>query len=351
MSSLNFRSDPSRHPAEFGAIYPPDLRWLALQPPEEALFPDLEIIDAHHHLWEVPDNRYSPDEFADDLADGHNVVATVYAECKSAYWSDGRLELQPVGETEHVARITSVPQPTRVAAGIIGFADLELGDRVEEVLLRHIEVADRRFRGIRFSTGWDASERVRNPHSGQRPNMLTENNIQHGARRLADLGLVLDVRLFHPQLADVAVLADAVPTLQIVLDHCGGPLGYGPYARDRAEHFKLWRAGVRDVAQRPNVACKLGGLLSRGAAFDYLNAKRPPTSRELAAIWKPWILTCAEEFGAQRCMFESNFPVEKMGTGYTTLWNTFKRLTIDASAADRRSMFFETARRVYRLHV
>jgi predicted TIM-barrel fold metal-dependent hydrolase len=228
---------------------------------------------------------------------------------------------------------------------------LTLGRGVGRVLDEHLAVGDGRFRGIRFSTGWDPSPEIRNTQAAKRPRMLAEREVRAGLTEVESRGLSFDAWLFHTQLGEVADLADALPGLIIVIDHCGGPLGYGPYSTAREEHFKAWRRDIRNLAHRPNVYCKIGGLLARGAAFDYLGAPTPPTSAELAAIWGPWITECAEAFGADRCMFESNFPVDKMGVPYTTLWNAFKISTRGASDEDRRAMFFGTAQRAYRLDV
>ncbi|WP_326686174.1 amidohydrolase family protein [Streptomyces sp. NBC_01795] len=352
VDSRFFRSSSSGRPSEYGAIYQPDDAWLALTAPEVVQEPELVIVDAHHHLWERP-YPYRPQDFTADLASSHRVAATVYVECAVGYRTTGPEALRPVGETEHVAKVARDIQAQehapQVASGIIGFADLGLGEAVEEVLESHIDAGEGRFRGIRFGTGRDDSPVIENTQSAKRPNMLAERQIRAGARELEKLDLSLDVWLFHTQLSEVAELADDLPGLRIVLDHCGGPLGYGPYATNKEEHFARWREGLLEVALRPNVVCKLGGLLARGAAFDYLNAPVPPASGELARTWAPWLETCVEAFGADRCMFESNFPVEKMGTSYTTLWNAFKAVVSSASDDEKRWLFSETARRTYRL--
>ncbi|MEU2686823.1 amidohydrolase family protein [Streptomyces hygroscopicus] len=348
MDARFLRRTSSGRPDEFGTIFAPDPDWLSLTPPEPFKL-DIPVVDAHHHLWNLPGYDYTPHELLADLDQVPAMAGTVYVECASHYRTNGPAEFRPVGETEHVVALTAAAGDPRIAAAIVGFADLDLGDAVAPVLEAHVQAGEGRFRGIRFGTGWDASPKIQNTQTGRRPGMLREETIHAGARRLAALDLSLDVWLFHHQLGDVATLADAVPDLRIVLDHCGGPLGYGPYADDRAGNFALWRAGLREVAARPNVVCKIGGLLARGAAFDYLTATRPPSSQELATIWRPWVETCIEEFGADRCLFESNFPVDKMGVSYGLLWNCYHLLTKEASDGERRRLFAESARGVYRL--
>ena len=166
---------------------------------------------------------------------------------------------------------------------------------------------------------------------------------------LTRLGLSLDAWVFHPQLADVVDLARAFPDTTIILGHVGGVLGYGPYAGKQKEVFAAWKPQMTELARCPNVVVKLGGMMMRLAAFDYRTQPKPPTSTELAALWRPYMETCIELFGANRCLFESNFPVDKMGIGWAGLWNALKRIAAGASAAERQAMFSGTARRVYRL--
>jgi len=341
-------------PTQFGRIHAPDEAWLAKRPPEPILEPGLPIIDTHHHLWERPDHRYLLHEFLDDVRTGHNVIATVFMECDSMYRAHGPAEMRSVGETEFVAGIAAMSDsgrygPTRVAAGIVGFGDLTLGDRVEPVLEALIRAAGGRFRGVRHAAAWDASPIIGNSRVAAGPDLMRQPDFRAGLRQLAKLGLSLDAWAFHPQLPDVVDLARSVPDASIVMGHCGAPLGYGPYAGKQEEVFRTWKAGVSDLAKCDNVVMKLGGMMMRRASFDYRTAPAPPTSEELAALWRPFIETCIELFGPSRCMFESNFPVDKMGIGWAALWNTFKRIVAGASADEKLAMFSGTARRVYRL--
>ncbi len=341
-------------PTRFGRIRPPDAAWLAKQPPEPILEPELPIIDTHHHLWERRDHRYLLHELLADLRTGHNVVATVFVECHAMYRADGPSELRPVGETEFVAGIAAMSDsglygPTRVAAGIVGFADLTLGDRVEPVLQAQLRAGGGRFRGVRHSAAWDASEVIGNSAVAAGPHLMKRTDFRAGLARLTALGLSLDAWVFHPQLADAVDLARAFPAANIIVGHVGGPLGYGPYAGKRDKVFASWKAGISELATCPNVVMKLGGMMMRLAAFDYGAQPAPPSSAELAAHWRTYIELCIERFGPARCMFESNFPVEKMGIGYAALWNAFKRIAAGASAEEKLALFSGTARRAYRL--
>lgn len=341
-------------PHQFGRIYPPDLAWLAKQSPEPIIDPDIPIIDPHHHLWQRPDNRYLLDDILADINTGHNIVATVFEECHSMYRTSGPEEMRPVGETEFVAGVASMSDSgiygsTRIAAGIVGFADLTLGDKVEPVLEAHIQASGGRFRGVRYSAGWDASPSIGNSGTATGPHVLQQASLRAGLTRLTAMGLSFDAWLYHPQLADILELAHAFPTTNIIMCHVGGPLGYGPYNSKRDEIFTTWKASITELAKCQNVSIKLGGMINRLAAYNYRAQPGPISSAKLAGYWRPYMETCIELFGPDRCMFESNFPVEKMGIDWPTLWNAFKRIASGSSESEKLDLFSGTARRVYRL--
>lgn len=336
----------------YGRISAPDEAWLAKAAPEAPLEPDLAIIDTHHHLWDRPGHRYLLPEFAAELDCGHRIVATVFEECHAMYRADGPRQMRPVGEVEFVRGIAAMSAsggygPTKVAVGIVGRADLALGDAVEEVLTAEIEAGGGRFRGVRHSAAWDADPVIGN--GARDPGLYLDDGFGKGLDRLTALGLSLDAWAFHTQLDDVIALASAHEDANIVLCHCGGPLGYGPYADKQAEVRAYWLDRMTELAKRPNVSVKLGGMMMRLAAFDYGAAAAPPTSEALADLWRPYIEPCIELFGPDRCMVESNFPVEKMGIGYGPMWNVFKRITAGASAVEKQAIYSGAAKRVYNL--
>ncbi|XAH22026.1 amidohydrolase family protein [Xylophilus sp. GW821-FHT01B05] len=340
----------------FAAIHAPREDWLARAPVEEVLDPGLEIIDAHLHLWQPPNGyRYYIEEHAKDLAScGHNVVASVYAECFHMYRATGPDHLRYVGETEFAvgqAAMAASGRYTdcRVASAIIGHGDLTLGERTRDLLLAHIEAANGRFRGVRQLGKWDADPAVRGKYCADRPHLYLDPEFGRGIDVLASLDLAFDASIFHPQLSDVAGLARAHPDARIVLIHCGSPVGHGAYAGRQEQVHAAWLAGLQEVAQCPNVSVKMGGILINIGNVDYASAKAPPTSRELADLWRPWIEPCIELFGADRCMVSSNFPVDKAGFGYGTVWNMFKHITAGCSTDEKRMIFSGTARRVYRM--
>jgi predicted TIM-barrel fold metal-dependent hydrolase len=328
-------------------------RWLA-QVTEEILEPALPICDPHHHLWDHPKSRYLLDELLADTGSGHNVVATVFVECMSMYRATGPEPLRPVGETEFVDGVAAMSAQTgrcgatRVAAGIVSFADLRQGERVAEVLDAHM-AASARFRGIRHAAGWDASDKVRNSHTSPPPGLLADGAFRRGFAELGKRGLTFDAWLYHPQLRELIDLARSFPQTPIVLDHFGGPLGIGPYEGKRAEIFAAWKRDLRELAGCPNVVAKLGGLVMPVNNFGFHRRERPATSAELVDATRDWYRHAIDCFGPSRCMFESNFPVDRASCSYAVLWNSFKRIAAGFSAADKAALFHDTAARFYRL--
>ncbi|MEX2149540.1 MAG: amidohydrolase family protein [Steroidobacteraceae bacterium] len=319
---------------------------------ETALEPGLPICDPHHHLWEHPGSRYLLDEFLHDVGSGHRIVATVYVECVQHYRSTGPIALQPVGETEFVHRVTASHQGeasgARIAAGIIGFADLTLGKAVMPVLRAHLDASDR-FRGIRYASAWDASPEIRVAHTRPPPGLLREPAFRKGFACLARLGLSFDAWLYHAQFGELAELAREFPDVTIVLDHMGGPLGIGPYAGQQEALFAEWRAALARLSSCDNVFIKLGGRTLTLAGFGWHRRDAPPGSEELASASAPYYTACIDLFSPGRCMFESNFPVDRASCSYAVLWNAFKRLSRRYSDAERAALFHDTAARAYGL--
>jgi L-fuconolactonase len=320
---------------------------------EEALEPDLRICDPHHHLWDHPESRYLLGELLDDTR-AHRIEKTVFVECGSMYRADGPEALRPVGETEFVQGIAAQSASggygtMRANAGIVGHANLLLGAAVDEVLEAHLEASPNRFRGIRHSAAWHPSDQIRRSHSGPPPHMLALPEFREGLARLAPHGLTFDAWLFHTQIDELSDLAGAFEDTTIVLDHVGGPLGIGPFEGRHAEVFPAWKRSISALARHPNVFVKLGGLKMPICGFGWHKRPRPPSSAELAEALGPYYLHCIEVFGPERCMFESNFPVDKASCSYTVLWNCFKRLTLGAGESERAALFHDTAVRVYRI--
>ncbi|MCZ6708134.1 MAG: amidohydrolase family protein [Chloroflexi bacterium] len=329
-----------------------DSDWLATTI-EPVLEPELPIIDPHHHLWDRDGNRYLLDDLVDDLA-GHNVRQTVFVECASMYRADGPEILRMVGETEFVQGIAAQSASgqygdLRACTGIVARADFSLGDAVSETLEAHIAASPAGFRGIRHAAGWDASDDVRNSHTDPTQGLLADPSFRQGYARLQAYDLSFDAWLYHPQIPQLTDLARAFPDITVIFNHLGGPLGIGPYAGKRDEILSQWKQDIAELATCPNVVAKVGGIQMPINGLGWHQRPRAPSSDELLEANREWYLHMIEQFGPDRCMFESNFPVEKMSCSYTVLWNQFKKLTSDFSADDRAALFHDTALRVYRL--
>lgn len=337
--------------------------WLALTE-EVALEPQLPIIDPHHHFWDAPfrtPQRYLLEQLAADTK-GHNVRQTVFIECTSMYRTDGPEEFQVVGETEFVQGIAAESASgrygdLRAAAGIVGTADLRLGNRVAPVLEAQIAASRQRFRGIRHRAAWVEpgvlpSGIVQSAPPNQLsvpPHLLLDPDFRRGYAYLRIYGLTFEGWVHHTQIAELTDLAKAFPDTTIIFEHLGGPIGVGPYAGRRDEVFAVWKPAVAELARHPNVVAKVGGLQQVTNGYGWHERKRPPTSDELLAANRDWYLYVIDHFGPDRCMFESNFPVDRLSCSYTVLWNQFKKLTKDFSPGERAAMFYDTAMRVYRL--
>jgi predicted TIM-barrel fold metal-dependent hydrolase len=295
------------------------------------------------------------EELLQDTGGGHRIVQTVFVECRSMYKRGGPEEMQPVGETEFVQDIAAQSTSgqygmTAVAAGIVGFADLTLGAMVAPVLEAHIAASRNRFRGIRHISTWDASPDIVSSSTRTSPKgLLLDPKFREGFACLQKYGLSFDAWLYHPQLMELVDLARAFPDTPIVVNHIGGPLGIGPYAGKRKEVFQDWKRGMAALATCPNMVVKLGGLGMPRCGFGWHERATPPSSAELAEAMAPYYRWCIEQFGVDRCMFESNFPVDKISYSYHVLWNAFKRISEDFSPQERGALFYETAVKVYRL--
>ena len=341
---------------------------------EAIIEPDLPIVDPHHHLWDwrarlphLPATRSHPfedilhqspryllDELLADTGSGHNVIATVYVQCGAFYRADGPEALKPVGETEFVNGVAAMAASgtygaTRACAGIVGHADLGLGDGVAAVLDAHIAAGGGRFRGIRHMMAHDADPAVLGPLVHAEANMCASPAVRAALGHFAARHLSLDIWVVEPQLAETVDLAKAFPDVPMVIDHVGTPVGLGTYAGKRDERFAGWAASIRALAELPNVHMKLGGLGMPFPGFEGIGPDVRPSSEALAAAWRPYIETCIEAFGAHRCMFESNFPVDRWGADYPVLWNAFKHIAAGASADEKAALFAGTATRFYRL--
>lgn len=343
---------------------------------EEILEPDLPIVDAHHHLWFATSaeldalavhggggaeallrtyggrRRYLFDEFMADVRSGHNVRASVFVQVHTMYRSSGPEELRSVGEVEFANGMAAMAASgtfgeARLCAGIVGGVDLSLAERTGGVLRAHIAAGNGRYRGIRAHVGYDPNL----PVLGTTPHMLLDAKFRAGLKALAPLGLSYDAWVLEPQLPELIELARAFPETQIILDHMGSPIRLGSNTGPVDARFTVWRDNIRTLARCPNVTVKLGGLGNPLCGMPASLAAAPSASAVLAQEWRPYIDTCIEAFGAERCMFESNYPVDASAGSYAAIWNAFKRVVSGASTVEKTALFSRTAARVYRLEL
>ena len=311
---------------------------------EEPIEPELAICDPHHHLWEYPDSTYLVDELRADSS-GMDVRRTVFVECGSAYRPEGPEAFRPVGETDWVAGLGR----DGFADAIVGYADLTLGPAVEDVLTAHIEAGRGRFRGIRHASAWDASPDIRPSHTNPPPGLLGFDDFRSGFAVLGRMGLTFDAWLYFRQIPELVELTRAHPEVEVVIDHLGGPIGIGPYEARRDAVLATWRSNMTELAASPGVRVKLGGIGMPIYGMDWHRRPHPPSSAEVDEAWGPSVRWVIDLFGPDRCMFESNFPVDRRSVGYRTLWNAFVLMAAGYDDTERQAMFHDTACRFYRL--
>jgi predicted TIM-barrel fold metal-dependent hydrolase len=330
--------------------------WLA-QVAEEILEPDRPIIDPHHHLW--PDTMgdiYNVDELVLDTGAGHNVIGTVFMECGSCYREDGPEHEKSAGETEYVLAQAARIKELKLGApilGMVGHVELDQTDTLDAALDLHQALAGDFFKGIRHA---GASARPEDKAHMLIPweapaDLYANPDFREGIRRLGKRGLSYDTWQYQYQIRDLMELARACPDTQLVLDHFSTPLGVGSFAGRREEIFPIWQEDMRALSGCPNVCLKLGGMAMPDNGFGWHLAERPPSSDELLAAQGDWYKHALDCFGAERCMFESNFPVDRLSLSYTVYYNAMKKLVAGASEDEKDALFRGTAARVYRLDI
>ena len=344
------------------SAYTVDLDWLK-RIREDIIDPEQRIIDPHHHLWPKTTEgsanvkrlrlyNYMLEDFWQDTSSGHNVTDSVYIECSEFFWSSEKEHLNPVGETEHIKGLAQLSQKNSTKtsiSGIIGHANLLLGKDVNEVLERHIDIGGNLFKGIRHAGSWDPSDNINNSHHNPPRDMYLMKGFGEGVKALRNKSLVFEAWQYHHQLTQVVHLARNNPDLVIVLDHFSGPLGVGSYATKKEEVYDNWRKDLRELSRCDNVFAKLGGLAMPVNGLGFETNLNPPTSNEFMSNQRQFYLTTIDFFGTERCMFESNFPVDKYSVSYHVLWNAFKNLVKDFSQTEKDHLFFKTASNVYNI--
>ena len=327
---------------------------------EEIIDQDIEIVDPHHHLWPGPprtegakaENRYLLEDLWKDTESGHKISKTVFVECGQGYFESGSDAMKPVGETKFVYEVAEEAKLDKFKAqieGIVGHADMMLGSSAREVLEAHVEEGKGRFKGIRHGASWDESEEIRNSHSIPIRHIYLDSKFQQGIEQLDALNLTLDAWNYHKQIKELTELAKCFPNLKIVQNHFGGPLGIGPYKNKREEVFSEWKDSISELSEQENVYIKIGGLAMPINGWGWHKRELPATSEELVENHEKYYLHSIKSFGVKRCMFESNFPVDKRSISYAVLWNGFKKVVRDFSTEEKEYLFFKTAADFYSL--
>jgi predicted TIM-barrel fold metal-dependent hydrolase len=295
--------------------------------------PPERIIDAHHHVWRLdrtpwlagpPEPRifgdYDPlrrdypiEEYAADVR-GQGVVGSVYVQVNVALGD----------EVEEVEWAAEAGAREGLVQGVVAFADLARPD-VGEVLDR--QRASSVLRGVRQQLHWHPDPAYR---FAATPDGMLRPEWQRGLMEVAARGLLFELQVFPDQYQYALRLVDAFPNTTFVLVHAG-------MLEDRSEQgWAAWRRGLERFAERDNVYLKLSGL----GTF---------TRRCAPEDWRPVIGQAVDIFGPQRCMFGSNFPIEKLWTTYGTLIDVFRAGIASYSGAEQRQILHDVAARVYRI--
>ena len=324
---------------------------------EAIIEPELPIIDPHHHLWDRHGQTYLLQEFMAEAQSGHNIVGSVFVECGAFYRKNGPEMMQRLGEVEFANGIAAIAASqmygkTQVCAGIVGSADLTFGQEIGQLLDAQIASAGGRFKGIRLITKWDADEQLNNGRYLIPPKLMSDPDFRKGFAELGPRNLSFDAMIYHHQIPEVIDLARSFPDTTIILNHIGGLIAKTrTYLAKEKEATDTWRASMHALAKCPNVYVKLGGLGMSYLGFGFEKLAKPADSTQLAAAWGPLFDDCIQAFGAQRCMFESNFPPDRASVDYHVIWNAFKRVAAKYSAAEKQALFFGTAAKAYQLKI
>jgi L-fuconolactonase len=325
---------------------------------EDPILPNIPIIDPHHHLWDVGFGRYYIEELLEDInSSGHNILSTVYIMSSSntkIYSKDGLEEFKPLTEIEFATsegkRADLIPNnKVKVNASIVGCVDLTYGNKLKPVLEKAVNISEGRLKGIRMLLASHTDPRISSGAVKSDLGLMLHPNFIDGAKCIQDANLSLDFWIYHTQLNEMEKIARALPDLTIILNHIGGPIHLGEYEGKQAATHREWRSAMMRLSRIPNINVKLGGLGMAVNGAKFHNSKFPPNSVQLSDVWKPWIYETIDMFGFDRCMFESNFPVDKGSCSYGALWNAFKILAKDMSDDEINKLFSKNAAKIYKI--
>jgi len=325
---------------------------------EDPISPNIPIIDPHHHLWDVGFGRYYIEELLEDInSSGHNILSTVYIMSSSntkIYSKDGLEEFKPLTEIEFATsegkRADLIPNnKVKVNASIVGSVDLTYGNKLQPVLEKAVNISEGRLKGIRMLLASHTDPRISSGAVKSDLGLMLHPNFIDGAKCIQNANLSLDFWIYHTQLNEMEKIARSLPDLTIILNHIGGPIHLGEYEGKQAATHREWRSAMMRLSRIPNINVKLGGLGMAVNGAKFHNNKFPPNSVQLSDVWKPWIYETIDMFGFDRCMFESNFPVDKGSCSYGALWNAFKILAKDMSDDEINKLFSKNAAKIYKI--
>ena len=316
---------------------------------EEIVDPERPIVDPHHHMWP---NRYVLEDLWADTESGHNIVKTVFVECRSEYREESPEHLRPVGETEFITRIAraSRGQERAEISGIVAYTDLSRDPGVvREVCEAHCIASDGLFRGIRHGGAYDPDRKSLWGNPATQPDLYERRDFRKSVELLGEMGLVYETWHHHHQNPGFAEVARAAPATVMVLNHLGSPIGSGRFAGRQEEVLAQWKRDMVDLAACENVMMKLGGLGMPTPYFGWHLRETPVTSDEVVAAQRDYYLHAIDCFGPDRCMFESNFPVDKLSMSYHVYWNAMKKISAKFPENEKDLLLSGTATRVYNL--
>lgn len=325
---------------------------------ESILDPDLPILDSHIHLFDLPGNRYMVEDYLEDAQGGHNVLAAIYCETQAFARKDGPEHMRPLGEVEFANGVAAMTATGRygkcvVGAGIIGHGNLTFGTRLGELLDRCMETAPERYRGIRHVTLDYPDERPYQFIMTYRPpaGILDNPEVPNALAELQKRGLVYDAAVYDYGLPRLTEVIDRFPDLTVVLNHVGNFVGVDMDPDERGDKFAELTTNLREIAKRPNVFCKVGGLGMPTLGFGFEKRDEVVGYETLAEAFRPHIELAIDAFGPDRCLFESNFPPDGRSSGFIPTVNAYKHVLKDLSEDEKRDVFGRNAARVYKLDI
>ena len=325
------------------------LEWInkGQEPPVDS---EQRIIDPHHHLWERGGSRYRAEELSEDTSRGHTVTDTVFVECLANYRKEAQKELRSIGETEFVVdeSVRSKELKGCNISGIVAFVDLSLGHKISDLLEAHQEVSGEMLKGIRHATAWSSDPDISISHSKPSEGLMTNKAFLDGIRSLGTRNLSFDAWMYFDQLHELHDLAKEAPNTRIIINHLGAPLNLGKWKKKQDNVQAIWKSELQKLAKLENVYLKIGGIgMENYFGTNWVSRTHPPSSDEVVTVWNERILWCIETFGTEKCMFESNYPVDRQTLPYSVIRNTFQKIVQTFTESEKDDLFWVTARSVY----